>query len=97
MAKYIKCDCCGKRIEFGTEVYQYGGYCGVFCSTECFAHSYADEFILDDDLAENCSCTVYNDEEEKAIIQEISSTKAEIAILEERLKDLECALKICTS
>ena len=70
MAKYIKCDCCGKRIGFGAEVYQYGGYCGVYCSSECFTDSYAYIHILDDDLAENCSCTVYDDEQQKRELEE---------------------------
>ena len=70
MAKYIECDCCGKRIEFGAEVYQLEPYCGLYCSPECFADSFADTHILNDDLVENCACTVFDDEQRKRELEE---------------------------
>ena len=50
MAKFIKCDCCGNRIQFGEEVYKFSGYAGLFCSGDCFAHSYGEVQELDDEL-----------------------------------------------
>ena len=95
MAKYIKCDNCGKRIYFGDELYKFGGYAGLFCSAECFADSYGEVQELDYELANDCYHTVYDDEEEVAIKQEILKVKAEITIMEERLKDLQFALELC--
>lgn len=87
MAKYIECDGCGKRIEFGATVYQYGGYCGVYCSPECFTDSYANISILDDDLAENCDCTVYDDETRRREIEEqIEKHQLEIESLRRTLE-----------
>lgn len=95
MAKYIKCDNCGKRIYFGEEVYKFSGYAGLFCSGDCFADSYGEVQELDDELANDCYHTVYDDEEEASIKQEILKVKAEITIMEERLKDLQFALELC--
>lgn len=97
MAKYIKCDCCGKRIEFGDDVYKFTGYAGLYCSADCFADAYGEAQELDDELANDCYKDIYDDETEMAIIQEILSVKADMQILQERLKDLECALEICTN
>lgn len=94
MAKYIKCDYCGKRIELGSEVYKFHGYAGLFCCAECFADSYGEAKELDTELAEDCYHKIYDDAEEAAVRQEIVKTKADMAILEERLRDLEYALKI---
>ena len=63
--KYIKCNCCGKRIYFGEEVYRYKGYCGVYCSADCFADAFCITNELDEELAYDCCCTVYDDEARK--------------------------------
>lgn len=93
MAKYIKCDCCGKRIPFGEEVYKFSGYAGLFCSGDCFAHSYGEVQELDDELADDCFHTVYDDTVEMAIIKEIEQTKLDIQALEMKLKGLEFDLQ----
>lgn len=95
MAKYIKCDNCGNRIYFGDELYKFGGYAGLFCSAECFSDAYGEVQELDYELANDCYHTVYDDEEEVSIKQEILKVKAEITIMEERLKDLQFALELC--
>lgn len=93
MAKYIKCDNCGKRISLGEEVYKFPGYSGLYCSTECFSDSYGEVQELDYELADDCYHTVYDDEEEMIIRREIEKTKVDIASLEMKLKGLEFDLK----
>lgn len=93
MAKYIKCDCCGKRIPFGEEVYKFRGYAGLYCSGDCFADAYGEVQELDHELAEDCYHKVYDDEEEVAIRKEIEKTKADIASLTAKLNGLEFDLK----
>ena len=70
MAKYIECNCCGKRIEFGAEVYKYGGNAGLYCSPQCFTYTYADEEILDEELVENHWHTIFDDEARRREIEE---------------------------
>lgn len=93
MAKFIKCDCCGKRIPFGEEVYKFSGYAGLFCSGDCFADSYGEVQELDDELADDCFHTVHDDTVEMAIIKEIEQTKLDIQALEMKLKGLEFDLQ----
>lgn len=93
MAKYIKCDCCGKRIPFGADIYRIRGNAPLYCSADCFADTNAYIEELNDELAYDCWRKVYNDEEEAAIRQEILRVKADITSLEEKLKDLEFDLK----
>jgi hypothetical protein len=93
MAKFIKCDCCGKRIPFGEEVYKFSGYAGLFCSGDCFAQSYGEVQELDDELADDCFHDVYDDEDEAALRKEIEETKVAITDLEAKLKCLEINLK----
>lgn len=62
---YIKCDCCGKKIFFGDVVYFHHGYCGTYCSTECYADSWGESAELDEELAEDNGCEVFNDEQRK--------------------------------
>lgn len=87
MAKYIRCDCCGKRINFGEEVYAYYGYCGLYCSSDCFADSYAYIGELDDELAYDCRHEVYDDDER---IRELKN-KIEEYSRELKLMQLELA------
>ena len=93
MAKYIKCDCCEKRIPFGEEVYKFRGYAGLYCSGECFADAYGEVQELDSECAYNCYKKVYDDEEEMAIRKAIEQTKIDISNLEMKLKGLEFDLK----
>lgn len=82
MAKYVRCDCCGKRINFGDEVIRFPGYCGLFCSSDCFAYAYAEYGDLNEDVADNCCRTVYDDEEDKRKLQE------DIVNAEKEIKEL---------
>lgn len=93
MAKYIKCDCCEKRIPFGEEVYRFRGYAGLYCSGECFAEAYGEVQELDFQVADNSYKKVYDDEEEMAIRKAIEQTKIDISNLERKLKGLEFDLK----
>jgi septal ring factor EnvC (AmiA/AmiB activator) len=87
MAKYIRCDCCGKRIDFGEDVYQFAGYCGLFCSADCFADAYANCLELNADVAENCCKTICDDNEDKRKLQEdIARAEEEIEALTRQLK-----------
>ena len=72
MAKYIKCDCCGKRIMFGEDVYRMSGYSGLYCSADCYVDSYGEVQELDSKLAEDCYHTVYDDERKEEIIKELA-------------------------
>ena len=69
---YIKCDCCGRKIPFGEIVYFHHGYCGTYCSAECYADSWGESAELDKELAENNCCEIYNDEQKREeLIKEI--------------------------
>ena len=64
--KYITCDNCGKKIYFGETIYQRDGYCGCFCSPECYLESDG-AFVsnkLTSEEADNCGCDVYDEVEE---------------------------------
>lgn len=92
MAKYVKCDACGKPIVFGEDVYRYDGLCGLFCSAECFADSYATCNELDEELADDCCHEVYDSEELKRELRHaISNLQRELDYLTARLDTLEDA------
>lgn len=93
MAKYIKCDCCGKRIPFGEEVYKFRGYAGLYCSGDCFADAYGEVQEVDGTLASDCYHKVYDDEEEMTIRKAIEQTKIDISNLQMKLRGLEFDLK----
>ena len=87
MARYIKCDCCGKKINFGDEVYKFSGHAGLYCSGECFADSYGEVQELDKELADDCYHTIYDDEARKEEIRkEMEEHKQAI---EKLLKEFE--------
>jgi hypothetical protein len=90
MAKYIKCSLCGKPIIFGEEVLKYPRYCGLYCSTDCFAESYADFHILDEDIADDCRHEVYDDEERKKELRDnIAKMQMDLKIMQAELAGLE--------
>lgn len=69
---YIKCDCCRKKIFFGDVVFFHHGYCGTYCSAECYADSWGESGYLDEELAEDNGCEIFNDEQRrKELIKEI--------------------------
>lgn len=90
MAKYIRCDGCGKPILFGEEVLKYPGYCGLYCSPHCFADSYADYTILDEEEADNCRHEVYDDEKRKKELRDsIAKAQMNLKIMQAELNGLE--------
>ena len=90
MAKYIRCDGCGKPILFGSEVYQFDNFCGLYCSAECFADSYAICRELDENLADNCHHEIYDGEERKKELRKsIRELEMQLCSLESELEDLE--------
>lgn len=77
---YIKCDCCGKKIFFGETVYFYHGYCGTYCSAECFAWNWGESAELDEILVEDNGCEVFNDEQRKKdLLKEMEELSEKLA------------------
>lgn len=70
MNRYVRCNHCNKRIYFGEEVFRFKGYCGVYCSDECFADAFGEVQELDVDLADKCCCEVFDDDRRKRELQE---------------------------
>lgn len=66
---YVKCDCCGKKIFFGDVVYFHNGFCATYCSAECYADSWGDSAELDEELAKDNGCEIFNDEQRKKELQ----------------------------
>ena len=81
MAKYIKCNHCGKRINFGDIAYHFD-YTDVYCSAECYCEGNANAGTVDDYFATECDCTVYDDE---ARIAEIRKEMEECRTAMEKL------------
>ena len=90
MAKFILCDCCRTPIYFGDEVYNFTGYCGTYCSAECFAAVYGETDELTEEYAENCMCKIYDD---KIIEKKKAELRANIEKLQQELKCLEDTTK----
>lgn len=91
--KYIKCDCCGNKIKFGSKIFRFDGYCAIYCSGDCFANAYADEDILWNELAEDCQCEVFDEAYDKMRAQQIEGQISELerkkSQLQEELKTLK--------
>ena len=86
MARYIKCDGCGKRIELGQDVYVFPGYCGIYCGSDCFAYAYGDCRELNEDVAANCCREIHDDDEDKRKLEaDIARAEAEIEDLKRKL------------
>ena len=86
---YIKCDCCGRKIPFGEIVYFHHGYCGTYCSAECYADSWAESAELDEILAEDNCCEIYNDERKrKELIKEIDKLTQQLDKVKVELDNL---------
>ena len=89
MAKYIRCECCGKRIDFGSDVYRFGGHRRLCCSADCFADSYGEIDYLNDELADDCWCHVFDDEErQREIKAQMETHKQELERLQRELDAL---------
>lgn len=81
MARYIKCDYCGKRIPFGEFAYHFE-YDSVYCSETCYCSATAEGGIVNENFAHSCDCTVYDDE---ARIKEIRKEMEEHRMAMEEL------------
>ena len=94
MTKYVKCQCCSKRIYFGERVYRFNGYCGVYCSAQCFAETHCVATDLNAELADQSCCTVYDDdhrrtelkEQMERLLKEMNECKAEYESLHNNTK-----------
>ena len=87
MGKYVRCDCCGNRIDFGDLIFRFPGYCGIHCSADCFADAYGDCLELNEDEAAKSCRKVYDDNEDKRRIEEdIAKQMAEIEELKRKLE-----------
>ena len=83
--RYVLCDSCGNKIYLGSEVYCFDGYCGVYCSAECYTEAHATIKVLDEEEAENCGCNIMDDE---ALEKEKVNIQREIAELQDKLDKL---------
>ena len=66
MAKYVKCNWCGKEIHFGSEYYfqrecDHDYYC--FCSAACYGMQLAHVNVMDAEAAAGLNETVYEEDE----------------------------------
>lgn len=87
--RYVKCNCCGKRIYFGEEVFHYKGYCGIYCSAECFSDAFGEVQELDFDFADNCCAKIYDDEKRKMELKEqMENLLKQMDLCKEELKEL---------
>lgn len=84
--RYVKCDACDNKMYLGSEVFSFDGYCGVYCSAQCFADAYSTPKYLTEDEAENCRCEIWDD---NAIEKEKEKIQREIAQLQYRLDRLK--------
>lgn len=83
--RYVLCDSCGKKIYLNSEIYCLDGYCGVYCSAQCYAEAHATIKVLDEEEAENCICDIFDDE---AIEKEKVNIQKEINELQLKLDEL---------
>ena len=83
--RYVLCDACGSKIYLNSEVYCFDGYCGVYCSAQCYADAHATVKVLDEDEAYNCRCDILDD---NAIEKEKTEIEKEISILQGKLDKL---------
>ena len=87
MAKYIRCRCCGKRVNFDELIYRLPGRCGIYCSPDCFVDGFGQCCELNEDVAGTGFATIYDDKEDKRKLEEdIAKAEAEIAELTKKVK-----------
>lgn len=65
MTKYIKCDSCDKPIYFGDIAYEPRGRCGKYCSPYCYAIEYAGRVVMNEKVAGNSLCEVFEVEKDE--------------------------------
>ena len=80
--RYVLCDSCNSKIYLGSEVYCFDGYCGVYCSAECFTEAHATIKALSEYEAQNCCCDILD---EKAIETKKADIQREMLRLQNEL------------
>jgi len=89
MAKYIKCDHCGKRIDFGQDVYTDKDGIGIYCSEHCYCEGNAYTECLDEKLASDMNWPLWDDDERREEIRkEMERHRMAMEKLFEELKTL---------
>lgn len=84
MAKYVRCDNCGKKIHFGelicihdddeTDI--------AYCSSKCLVDSYKGEFVLTEEQATYWGFEIFDDKARKrAIEKQIKELQKELDLL----------------
>ena len=53
-ARYIECDCCGRKIKVGETIYRLPNSTELFCSAVCFAQNFASIEKLTTQIANDC-------------------------------------------
>lgn len=87
MAKYTKCDSCGKRIDFGQDVYTDKDGIGIYCSERCYCEDNVYTEYFDEKLASDMNWPLWDDEVRKEEIRkEMEEHKQAI---EKLLKEFE--------
>lgn len=87
---YVKCDCCGKKIFFGDVVYFHNGFCATYCSAECYADSWGDSAELDEELAKDNGCEIFNNERRKEeLLKEMEELTEKLAKAKFELETLQ--------
>ena len=84
MSKYIKCACCGKRIDIGEVVCVFDN--AIFCDAHCLAAYYGNDYELSEKLAKAFGHEIFDD------AQRISELKENIAEMEMKLKLMQLEL-----
>ena len=88
MAKYIRCSFCNGKIMFGQEAY-HRDYCYVYCSIDCYFDDNGCTATVDENFANSCDSTVYDDDVRISEIQkEMEEHRVAIEKLYEELEVL---------
>jgi hypothetical protein len=60
VSEFVRCDVCDARIYLDSdEAYVVEGYCGIYCSAECFCEANATIKTISRETAEDCFHTIY--------------------------------------
>lgn len=88
MAKYVRCSCCGKRIDLKEEIYRNNDM--VYCDVYCFTAAYAYPEELSEGLAKSLGLEVFDDTERiRELKKEIPKTEMELKLMQLELAGLE--------
>lgn len=86
---YTKCDNCGKKIYLGDPIFYFDGYCGTYCSGECYAEQYASTNKLTLQHVDNCNCELHQEIIDKVMVEKVVSDEIIVGEdLEELFKEM---------